>query len=284
MRRAETVGDDGRKPVAANLCLAMNKPNSCRSGWLALTVWLAAAGGLVAQTYRPANWVNDPFCLNPNFGLVSTNTSSPVFTNNAVQRGTLYAYSPIGASLQLVNPGDSLTCTGQVILTGDINADGDMQFRIGLFYRGTNTTDTNWLGYLFGNPAGGGGGAATGLFVRNNPNPGVFASGSPVNALRPDVLLRNYNAGWAAGTYNFSLSITLLEASVQQISWSLTGVGGSPYSYAGSYRNTNYNTAPMSFDQIGMLAGAALFNSASPANTIQFTNVAVIFNPQNDVH
>jgi hypothetical protein len=57
-RRAETVSDEAREPVAANLCLAMNKPNSCRSWWLALAVWLAAAGGLAAQTYRPAKWVN----------------------------------------------------------------------------------------------------------------------------------------------------------------------------------------------------------------------------------
>lgn len=230
-----------------------------------------------AQVLQPTNWVNDPFCPNPNFGIVNAASTSPSFINNAVQRGTLYINSPIGAALTLAKPGDTLTFAGQVRLSGDINPDGDMQFRAGIYYRGGNTTDTNWLGYTFGNPAGSGGGAATGLYVRNQSNQGVYASGSPAHTTRPDCVLTRYNSGWAAGTYNFSLSVSLLESNTQQIAWSLTGVAPSTYSYAASFKNTNALTAPMAFDQVGFMGGAALFNSASTANRISFSNLTVAF-------
>lgn len=240
--------------------------------WLAM---LTAAASGQAQTYYPYNWVNDPFCFNPNYGIVAAQTPSPVFTNNGVQRGTLYANSPIGATLKLSQPGDTISFTGQMALTGDINPDGDMQFRVGLYHQGSNPTDTNWLGYTIGNPAGGGSGAGTGLFVRNNPNSGVYASGSTANATRPEVLLQSYNAGWTAGTYEFSLTISLLESNLHQISWRLKGLPPGAYNYAASYRNTNSATAPPSFDQVGIMGGAALFNSASTANRLSFSNLTV---------
>lgn len=229
------------------------------------------------QSYQPANWVNDPFCHNPNYSIIGANTASPSFTNNAVQRGTLYINSPIGQTLTLAKPGDTLTFAGQVTLAGEINLDGDMQFRVGLYSQNSSSTDTNWLGYTFGNPAGNGGGASTGLYVRNNPNSGVFASGSAGNATRPDCKLSKYNAGWAVGTYNFSLSVRLTEANTQEVAWNLTGVAPSAYSYSATYNSTNAASAPASFDQVGFMGGAALFNSASAANQISFTNLTVTF-------
>jgi hypothetical protein len=240
-----------------------------------LGVLSGSASPTLAQTYHPANWVNDPFCPNPNYGVLDANTTHPTFTNNATQRGTLYLNSPIGETLKLTNPGDTLTFTGRVNLQGDINRDGDMQFRVGLYYRGRNVADTNWLGYTFGNPAGSGGGAVTGLFVRKNPNPGVFASGYVENATRPECQLKTYSSGWAAGAYDFTLSVKLTGPNAQEIAWSLTGVAPSAYSYCASYQNTNTLAAPMAFDQVGFMGGAALFNSASTANRISFTNLAV---------
>lgn len=242
-----------------------------------LGVLLGSNALFAAQSYAPANWVNDPFCPNPNYGLLGAGTTSPVFTNNAVQRGTLYINSPIGQTLTLAKPGDSLTFTGQVSLAGDINPDGDMQFRVGVYSRGDNASDTNWLGYTFGNPAGSGVGAGTGLYVRKNPNAAVFASGSAGHAVRPECVLGTYNAGWVAGTYNFSLSVSLTASNLQHVAWSMKGVAPGSYAYAASYLNTNAPTAPASFDQVGFMGGAALFNSATTANRIAFTNLAVTF-------
>jgi len=236
---------------------------------------LLIASATAADSYKPSNWVNDPFCVNTNFGTIGADSPSPIFTNNAIQRGTLYINSPIGAPLTLTKPGDTITFTGQVKLAGDINPDGDMQFRAGIYYRGRNPSDTNWLGYTFGNPAGNGGGAATGLYIRNNPNRGVYASGSSASATRPDCVLGKYNSGWVAGTYDFSLSVSLAASNAHQIAWSLTGVSPNAFAYSASYKNTNAQTAPLTFDQVGFMGGAALFNSASTDNRLIFTNLVV---------
>lgn len=172
---------------------------------ISLVLCLAVGGSFIqvsvlrAQTYPPTNWVNNPFNPNPNFGIVQGHTAHPAFTNNAVNRGTLYLNSPIGASLTLANPGDAITFRGQVALTGDLNPDGNLQFRFGLLYQGSNPADTNWLGYVVGNPTGVGGDANSGLYVRNNPNPGIYTSGSPGNAMRPICEAHAYTAGWAPG-------------------------------------------------------------------------------------
>jgi hypothetical protein len=238
---------------------------------------LACTMPACGQIYAPTNWVNDPFCPNENYGLLGSNSASPSYTNNAVQRGTLYGNSPIGATLKLVNPGDAITCTGQVAIVGDINPDGNLQFRIGLYYQGDHHGDTNWLGYTFGNPTGTGDEAKTALLVRNNPNPGMYASGSVGNAMRPPCGDYSYAAGWGAATYDFSLAVTLLPANAQAVSWKLTGVAPNTYSSTGSYTNNFPLTVPPAFDQVGFMGGAALFNSASTANRISFKNVTVTF-------
>lgn len=241
------------------------------------TLLCLVAGAFVgqAQNYAPTNWVNDPFCHNENFSLTGGDSASPTFFNNGEQRGTLYLNSPIGQTLTLSHPGEAISCTGQVVLDGDINADGNMQFRVGLFDKGSSTTDTNWLGYMFGNPTGAGGEAATGLYVRNNPNASVYSSGSPDNAKRPSCGKSAYAPGWAAATYDFSLTITQLPDQAQGIAWKLTGVAPNIYSYSGSYTNKVAATIPPAFNQVGILAGAALFNSASTDNSIGFKNVTV---------
>jgi hypothetical protein len=241
---------------------------------MGLLAWTISAR---AQIHVPTNWVNDPFCPNENYGLTGANSNSPTYTNNAVQRGTLYGNSPIGATLKLVNPGDTVACTGQVTLAGDINPDGNMQFRIGLYYQGTNHADTNWLGYTFGNPTGAGNEAKTALFVRNNPNPGMYSSGSAGNAMRPPCGSFSYAPTWEAATYDFSLSVTLLPGNAHLVAWKLAGVAPGTYSCTGTYTNSFPLTVPPAFDQVGFMGGAALFNTASTADSISFKDVKVAF-------
>lgn len=246
--------------------------------------WLAGATTACGQTYTPTNWVNDPFCPNENYGLVDAHSTSPSFTNNGDQRGTLYGNSPIGATLKLANPGDTITCTGQVVIAGDINADGNMQFRVGLYYQGSNSADTNWLGYTFGNPTGTGDEAKTALYVRNNPNPGMYSSGAPGSAMRPPCGSFTYVPGWEAATYDFSLSVTLLPANAHEVAWKLSGVSPNSYSCTGTYTNTFSLTVPPAFDQVGFMGGAALFNSASTADSISFKHVIVHYTKAGDKH
>jgi hypothetical protein len=240
------------------------------------------------QTYSPTNWVNDPFNSNPNYVLTGANSTSPSFRNNGVDCGTLYGNSPIGTTLRLANPGDVLSCTGQVTIAGDLNADGDMQFRMGLYYQGTNNADTNWLGYMFGNATGAYAGTTDGLYVRNNPNQGIYSSGSPGNAMRPPCGSKSYTPGWEAATYDFSLSISLLPSNphspsvVHGVSWKLAGVSPCVYLYAGSYTNNFALTVPPAFDQVGFMGGRALFNAASTSAGISFKDVTVTLSKHHD--
>ena len=148
-------------------------------------VLLAAALPGWGQTLTLANWSIDVFSPSPTFGLADGNPRTPCFTNNGIAQSTLYANCPLGAPLKLAAAGDGIFCTGQAVITGDVNADGNLQFRFGLFFQGNHPADTNWLGYLFGNYVGNHEGAASALMVRNNPNPGIYATGYPGNIMRP---------------------------------------------------------------------------------------------------
>ena len=249
---------------------------------VALFGLLAWATSAYSQTYTPTNWVNDPFYPNPNYTIGGANTTSPSFRNNGADRGTLFGNSPIGSTLRLVNPGDTLLCSGQVTITGEVNVDGDMQFRIGLFYQGTNNADTNWLGYMVGNATGAYAGTTDGLYVRNNPNQGVYSSGSPGNAMRPPCGSKSYSPSWEAATYDFSLRITLLSSNAHDISWKLAGVSPNSYLYAGAYTNNFVLTMAPAFDQVGIMGGVALFNTASSSDGINFKNVTVTLSKHHD--
>jgi hypothetical protein len=236
---------------------------------------LTLTTSISGQTFTPTNWVNDPFCPNSSYGVVDSNSTNPSFRNNGTERGTLFGNSPIGATLVLMNPGDTISYTGQVTIAGDTNPDGNMQFRIGLFYQGTNSADTNWLGYMFGNPTGAYANANDGLYVRNNPNPGIYSSGSSGNAMRPPSGSSSYTHGWDAATYDFSISVTLLPANAHGVSWKLAGVSPNAYNFSGTYTNNFVLTIPPAFDQVGFMGGAALFNVPSTSDKISFRDVMV---------
>lgn len=241
---------------------------------------LAMALSVEGQTYLVTNWVNDPFCVNTNYALSGAASVNPSFRNNGVISGSLYIDSPIGATLALAHAGDRVTFSGQVTLAGRVNPDGNMQFRFGLLFRGKNKADTNWLGYLAGNPTGVGGGAPTGLYVRSNPNMGNYAGGFPPDATRPHCDAHSYAPGWSEGTYVFSLSVTRLSPAAQEVSWKIAGVAPNRYSYSGVYTNTSKLTMPPAFDQVGFLGGAALFNTATDSNVIIFKSLLVNYAPR----
>jgi len=242
---------------------------------------LATAISVKGQTYLLTNWMIDPFCPDTNYVLSGANSINPSLVNNGVMRGSLYVNSPIGATLTLARPGDRITFSGLVTLAGHVNPDGNLQFRFGLFLQGKNAADTNWLGYLVGNPTSTGDSATNGLYVRNNPNPGNYGSGSTGSTTWPDSETTAYNRDWSAGTYVFSLSVSQLSPEAQRVSWKLAGVAPNTYIYSGVYTNASALTTPTAFDQVGFLGGGALFNVSSVNDVIGFNDLLVTYAPRN---
>ncbi|HYG24105.1 MAG TPA: autotransporter-associated beta strand repeat-containing protein [Verrucomicrobiae bacterium] len=236
---------------------------------IAFALCLGAAG-VEAQTHNVAAWVNDPFTPNPNWTLTDANTTSPIYTHTgAVFNGNLFGNSPFGTTITLNNPGDTAIATGQVSLTGPVNTAGNVQFRIGLFHKGSNPADTGWAGYMIGNPTGGGGG---GLYLRSIPNTGLYGSGT--GTTQPGLVGTSFAAGWGEGTYDFFISVTRLSATSTLVRWKLQGLDPSTYLFAGRYTNTQATTqGGFSFDQVGFLSGGSTWTAAGGVFT--FSNVAV---------
>ena len=249
--------------------------------FLAVLVFLLAAGLAGAadstQIYQPTNWVNNPFNPNPNFAVLDAGTASPVYTNTGDHLGTLYGHAPIGATLPLTRPGDSITLACEVTLDGALNPRGNVQFRMGLFQRGDSTNDVNWLGYMIGNPTASVSRDVLGFYIRNNPNPGIYASGSPGNAMLPKCELCDKTGDWSAGVYDCKLSVTQLSDKAQVVTWKLAAKAPGNYHFSGAYTNTFTLTAPPAFDHVGFLGGAALFESAANHNRIAFKDVTVSY-------
>src|ERR1041385_7280303 len=235
------------------------------SKWL--TFVSAFLSGLMiasAQTYGPATWVNDPFSPNANWTVLNANTTSPTYTNSGpVFNGNLFGNSPIGSTITLTNPGDSAILTGQLILAGNPN-NGNLQIRIGMYLKGTNTTDTGWAGYMLGQPNAGGGG---GIYLRTIPNTGIYGSGTGAN--QPGVTDFLFTAGWGAGTYDIVLSVTRVSATTTLLRWKLSGVSPNVYNYSGRYTNTTASAqGGFSFDQVGFLSGGSAWGSAGGTMTV----------------
>src|ERR1041385_191433 len=240
------------------------------SKWL--TFVSAFLSGLMiasAQTYGPATWVNDPFSPNANWTVLNANTTSPTYTNSGpVFNGNLFGNSPIGAAITLTNPGDSILLTGQLILVGSAN-NGNLQIRLGLYFKGTNTSDTGWTGYMLGQPNAAGGG---GVYLRTIPNTGIYGSGTGAN--QPGVSHFLFSAGWGAGTYDVVLSVTRVSATTTLMRWRLTGVAPNVYNYSGRYTNTTAAAqGGFSFDQVGFLSGGSAWGAAG--GTMTFSNMLV---------
>jgi len=232
-----------------------------------------SAQGQVLQTYSVTNWVVDPFSVNANWSGANTTTTSG-FTNNGVSAGAnFYAYAPIGSTITLAHPGDTITLSAQAFL-GNV-ANNNLQFRLGMVYKGVNSSDTGWAGYLVANAASAGG---QGLYLRQIPNGGQYGSGT--GATQPALPAGTYvfSNTWGAATYNYTISVTYLTASSTLMKWSLQGLAPNTYSFSGRYTNTTATTlGGFSVDTVGFLAGGSCFNSASTSDIVAFTNMLVTF-------
>jgi autotransporter-associated beta strand protein len=242
-----------------------------------LALLVVACGILSAQaqviaTHTPDAWVNDPYTPNTAWGINAPNTSSPTYTNNGVNfNNNLYGYSPIGTTITLTQPGQTATLTAQVTLAGTVNNSGNVQFRFGLVYRGASANDTDWAGTLIANATANG---ASGLYLENIPNTSIFSTGG--SATVPGLSGTTFAAGWGAATFNYTLSVTYLSASANLVRWTLQGISGDSYVFAGRYTNTTAATqVGFSFDTVGFLKGGAVFTGNSTANAIGFSNVQV---------
>ncbi len=229
----------------------------------------------VTQTYSPNNWVNDPFSPDTYYTISSANTTSPLYTGAASGTiGTLYANSPIGATITLNAPGQTITLTGQVTFGGSGNGPGNNQFRYGLLYKGASATDTGWLGYFGGEPTTSTSGTLA-AYVRQIPNSGIYCSGTGATTETPTGLVRSGSFVNAA-TYNLMVSVTYLNASSTLMEFTIQGVSNG-YLYSGVYTNTSPATlGGFSFDQVGFLGGSTIFPSAGvTGDDIQFNNIQV---------
>jgi len=229
----------------------------------------------VTQTYTPNNWVNDTFSPDTYFTtLTGASTTSPTYTapgGTPTTSQTLYGYSPIGATITLNAPGQTITLSGQLTLAGNGNP-GNNQFRFGLYYQGANTKDTGWLGYFIGNQNSGGG---AGVYARVNPNTGLYGSSTGANQIGAGKYL--FASGFVgSSTYNFSLSVTYVSASSTLLSWTLQGAGGNTYLYSGiQTNNTPATQGGFSFDHVGFLGGGTLFGTTVVTDSVGLSNVLV---------
>jgi autotransporter-associated beta strand protein len=234
---------------------------------------LLYAQAQVTATYTPNNWVNDPYSTNAHWVITGANTASPTYTDDGVNiAANLYGYSPIGTTITLANPGDTITMTAQVTCTGTVN-NANLQFRLGPVYKGSSANDTDWAGTLIALPNVGG----TGLYLEKIPNTAVFSTGSSANI--PGLSGTIFTNGSQAGPLNFTISVTYLSATANLVSWTVEGLAGNAFVFAGRYTNTTATAqCGFNFDTVGFLKGGSVFGgSASTTDTIELSNVQVTF-------
>lgn len=239
--------------------------------------------GLLAPTiagaisYDVANWVVDTNGATRAISVSQAGTTTTFVnaTNAAAPVSQFFGNSTIGLSpttLTLANVGDSISLTGTATFTGG-SAYGNTQWRIGLFYRdnrtGVNTgiQGTNWLGYMMG----AGQGAASSFYERNDPNTGMYASGTGASVFGSG---NNPGVNFDAGVYDLSLSILYSAVNTLQFNFSIIEqAGGSGYSSISATIN-DVTPSTYSFDRVGMLSGGSV-----NATQIKYDNLIVTYTP-----
>jgi fibronectin-binding autotransporter adhesin len=247
--------------------------------WLLAAFAIISCGTLaraqVTQTYSPDNWVNDPYSPDAYYTISSANTASPLYTGNSSGSiGSLYGNSPIGATITLNAPGETIAFSGTVTFGGSGNGQGNNQFRYALLYKGANLTDTGWAGYIGDDPTTGASGGTVNTYIRNIPNTGLFASSTGATTETPVNLVRAGGSFVTAATYNFMISVTYVNASQTFEEFTIQGANG--YLYSGVYTNNSPATiGGFSFDQVGLFAGSTTFSSGATGDNIQYANLQV---------
>jgi autotransporter-associated beta strand protein len=232
---------------------------------------LISAHAQVTATYTPNNWVVDTFTANTAWGVSSASTSSPIYTNSGISsaQNNMFGYSPIGSTITLANPGDTITLSTQYDLAGGVNS-ANLQFRFGLLYKGNSPNDAGWAGVLIAIPNA----AGQPIYEEKIPNTGTFGTGASANTPAPGSA--TYVGGSLAGPVNFTLSVTYLSSTANLVHFTVQGTGGNAYLFSGRYtNNTPAAQGGFVFDTVGFLKGGSVFSSASTANTMGFSNVTV---------
>ena len=171
---------------------------ACAAGAVLLGSVLCLQGQVTA-TYNPSAWVNDPFTPNPGFTITGANTDSPAYVNSADIdfNANMYGYSPIGATLTLKKPGDTVTLTGTCTLAGEVNY-ANNQFRFGVLYKGNSANDEGWGGTVIGLPNVG---SQSTLYLEKFAPTAVFATGSSATTVGS---YGSYTAGSQSGTIAYT--------------------------------------------------------------------------------
>jgi len=255
-----------------------NKQKSLRRGLLAgLVASLMAPTIAGAISYDVSNWVVDTNGATRAISVSQSGTTTTFVntTNAAAPVSQFFGNSTIGLSpttLTLANIGDTISLTGTATFTGG-SAYGNTQWRIGLFYRdnrlGVNTgiQGTNWLGYFIG----AGQGAASSFYERNDPNTGMYASGTGATVAGSG---NNPGVNFDAGVYDLTFNILYSAANTLQFNFSIIEqAGGSSYSSI-SATMTDASPSTYSFDRVGMLSGGSV-----SATEIRYDNLAVTYTP-----
>ena len=237
---------------------------------------LTSGGGSVfylkGQTkfYGVTNWVVDV-----NGGGVAAPVNGPNYTVFGDTTGTINnaannfqassSIAPGARAITLTNIGDAVTLSGTVSLGNSVG--GNIQYRLGLFYKGASSTPTNWLGYWFGNGVLSGGTPI--LNKRDNPNTGSYASLTGSSNIGSTNGPGGMNFG--DGIYTVLLSVQRPTTNTLLIQWDLISQNLGNYDIEGITLDTSPNT--FSFDEVGMLSGGSL-----GAEFITYTNLTVTYN------
>lgn len=239
--------------------------------------------GLLAPTiasaisYDVANWVVDTNGATRAISVSQAGTTTTFVntTNAAAPVSQFFGNSTIGlapTTVTLANIGDSISLTGTATFAGG-SAYGNTQWRIGLFYRdnrlGVNTgiQGTNWLGYMMG----AGQLTASTFYERNDPNTGMYASGTGATPFGSG---SNPGTNFDAGVYDLTFNILYSAVNTLQFNFSIIEqAGGSSYSSV-SALITDASPSTYSFDRVGMLSGSSV-----NATQIKYDNLTVTYTP-----
>lgn len=252
----------------------MNEKSNLTGG-LAAALFATLMPSAHAQTIPITGWGTETG--NQNGSPVSTDDGLGNFSLTGANLTGNDAPRALFSTLSLVNVGDNITLSGSFTFAGS-GGMGNDQFRLGLYNTlaastgtlsgGTwsSATDTGWLGYTVEVGAASG---STQLFQRNTGNIGQWFSGTGQTSMNAAAT----TATALAGTYAFSLSLTLASLTSYNIVDSFNQTAGGSFATG---NNTTVSDNNLSFDAAGFLLNANVGNGIAPYT---FNNVEVTLTP-----
>jgi hypothetical protein len=229
-----------------------------------ISLLVAASHGMALAAPVTGTWIK---VTGASMVLSNETTASPTWgdgnANNA-SASSIYSAFPL---VTLTNPGDRITLSGSVELTGI--AGGAENLRFGLYNaNGKVPPDTTgWLGYFVQNGSGTG---VVKLNERNNPNTGAFASATTGAAQITTGTAPGSGVNLNDGTYDFTFSIERNAEAGVLISTSLKRRSDAVEFGGTSFVDPSPQT--FDFDRVAYLATSGL-----AADKLQMTNVDVTF-------